>query len=115
MSQHTFVWLLFALVTIGPLVYRLIMPVPPSDAKAIEVFLRNRDQVLVNVRKIWIGGPSHWGGRGVYKQTGRPYRVTAQSPDGSRWTHDLAADGKDVLGNTKLKQRTNGVWCEVFQ
>ena len=102
-------------VIFGPMVYRLAMPPPPLDLRAITLFLKNRDETLLTVRKIWFGGPPRYGGRGIYTQTGRPYRVLALGKDGSRWTHELAADERDDLGNSKLQQRLSGVWTPVSQ
>lgn len=117
MISTTQIGLLLAAVVFGPMAYRMVMPTPPQDLKAIERFLKNRDQRLLNVQKLWIGGPSRWGGRVIYTQTGRPYRVIAQSSDGRNWRHDLALDGSDsdALGNPKLKQRLRGEWSDVIQ
>lgn len=115
LNPHTLIFLLFIAAIVGPMVFRMVTPMPTVDMKAIELFLKNRNEVPICVRKTWIGGPSHWGGRGLYRQTGRPYRVTAQSSDGSRWTYDLAADGKDALGNPRMNQRLGGRWSPVMQ
>jgi hypothetical protein len=110
-------WLFVAAVFFGPMAYRLITPTPPEDVKAIELFLKNRDQTLLSLRKLWIGGPSVVGARGGYKQVGRPYRVLAQGADGKRWRHDVAVDvgQRDVFGDPKLKQRVLGQWLPVIQ
>ena len=94
--------------------YRMLTPIPSGDLKVIDLFLRNHKQALGEVRRIWIGGPSKWGGIVIYEQTGRPYRVTTQSSDGSRWTHDLAVGGKDALGKSKLLERRNGASSPVI-
>lgn len=109
------VFLLLAAVVFGPMVYRVVIPPPIGDLKAIERFLKSRDEKLIKTRKLWIGGPSRWGGRGIYEQTGRPYRITALSDDGSKWIHDLAAGEKDALGNPKLMQRRRNAWSPVIQ
>jgi hypothetical protein len=94
-------------------IYRMLTPIPPEDLKAIERFLNNRNETPVTVSKRWFGGVGHWGGRGIYIQTGRPYRVLTQSADGSRRLHHLATDGKDGLGKPQLRQRVDGVWSSV--
>jgi len=104
-----------AWVCVVPLVYRMATPIPPGDLAAIERFVANRDEKLNAVRKMWMGGPARSGGRAAYIQVGRPYRVVAQSTDGLYWTHALAVDGVDVLGNPQLKQRLRGVWTPVIQ
>lgn len=106
-----------AAVFFGPMAFRMMTPTPSEDVKAIDLFLKNREQSLLSVRKLWIGGPSVWGGRSVYKQTGRPYRVLAQSADAKRWLHDVAVDvgERDVFGDPKLKQRVQGQWLPVIQ
>lgn len=110
-------WLFVAAVFVGPMAYRLLRPTPAEDVKAIELFLKNREQTLLSVRKLWIGGPSVVGGRSVYAQVGRPYRVLAQSADAKRWRHDVAVDvgQRDVFGEPKLKQRVLGQWLPVIQ
>ena len=97
------------------MVYRMLMPTPPEDLQAIQLFLKNREETLVGTQKLWIGGPSRWGGRGIYAQIGRPYRVLAQNADGARCSYDLAAEDRDDLGNTKLQERRQGGWSPVIQ
>ncbi len=99
----------------APMVYRMVKPIPPEDLAILERFVANRDEKLVAIRKMWIGGPGRSAGRAFYVQTGRLYRIVAQSSDGSHWTHVLAVDGTDVLGNRQLKQHLNGVWSPVIQ
>ncbi len=95
--------------------YRMAMPTPAKDLAAVELFLKNRDEKLISIKKMWVGGPARSGGRAIYVQTGRPYQVMAQSTDGSCWTHCLAVDGIDGLGSLQLKQRLRGVWSPVIQ
>ena len=114
MSLHSVIAVLFLSAVFGPMAYRLMTPWPAEDLKAIERFLKNRDEKLLKARKLWIGGPGSQG-LGRYTQVGRPYRVIAQSHDGSMWTHDLAIDGWDPLGNPLLKQRISNVWSSVIQ
>ncbi len=102
-------------VFFGPMAYRMVTPSPPGDLEAIGRFLKNRDEELLRARKLWIGGPGNWMLTGVYGPSGRPYRVLARSADGSNWTHDLATDGWDSLGNPMLKQRLQNVWSPVIQ
>lgn len=100
-----------------PMVYQMIAPTPSDDLLAIDLFLKNRDQKVLDVRKLWIGGPSVWEGRGVYQQTGRPYRVMARDAEGKAWRHYLAVGvgERDALGSLKVKQRVLGQWLPVIQ
>jgi hypothetical protein len=95
--------------------YRMAMPVPIADLAAITLFLRNRDETLSELQKVWVGGPWKRGGRGAPSQTGRPYKVLADGGDGVRYVHRLAADGTNSVGDVALKQRQGGVWVPVLQ
>jgi len=101
--------------TFAPMVYRLATPIPATDLQAIEVFVKDRDQTLVSLRKYRIGGPAVPGGRSIYSQVGRPYRVSARSGDGSLWNHDVAVVGTDQLGKPKLQERVSGFWSPIIQ
>jgi hypothetical protein len=107
------VMLLLGGVFLAPMAYRMVTPTPPDDLAAIRIFLKNRDETLKTVSKTWLGGP--WGGTRIPTQTGRPYRVIAETGDGSSWVHILAGDGKDLLGGAKLQQRVDGAWSPVQQ
>jgi hypothetical protein len=107
--------LLAGAVFCGPILFRLIAPTPPDDIKTITLFLGNREETPVTIRKMWVGGPARESGRSIYLQTGRPYRVTARSGDGRIWIHILAADGTDALGHPKLKQLVEWGWATVAQ
>ena len=85
-----YVAVLATVVLVVPLVHRLTTPVPPGDMDALESFLRNRDQTLLKVEKLWFGGPQG-SGRYPYFQVGRPYRVLARDSDGTVTRHILAA------------------------
>jgi hypothetical protein len=106
--------LIGATVLVASFIYRVVTPAPADDLAAIQLFLKNRDQVQVEARKTWFGRPWRRIGRAYYP-SGRPYRVIAQSNDGARWIHRLVALEKDSLGAVVLRQRINGVWFSVLQ
>jgi hypothetical protein len=88
-------------------------PAPADDLAAINRFAANRDQRLVEVRKLWFG-PWRMRGR-LPEEAGRPYSIRVVDRDGSRYVHTVTADQRDRLGNRELKQRLDGVWMPVLQ
>ena len=103
----------FVALLVGPTVWRMSRPAPSDDLAAINRFAANRDQRLVEVRKLWFGP---WRMReGLPREAGRPYRVCVLDSDGSRYAHTVTADRRDGLGNMELKQRLDGVWMPVLQ
>lgn len=112
--RELFVYVLLAAVTVGPLLFRKLTPVPPKDMQAIEVFLANRGQTFVSLRRPWFGGPWRTRTR-IPMQVGRPYRILAREPDGSQWRHTIAFDGFDGIGGPALKERVDGDWRPVLQ
>ena len=100
---------LFAAVTLGPVVYRMSVPIPPADIAAIRGHLAPISQTPDLVERLWFGGPWRMGRRLPY-QAGRPYRVTAREADGTRWVHILAADGLDGAGAPLIRERIEGIW-----
>lgn len=100
---------------VGPLIWRMLTPIPQDDGTAIELFANNRDQKVAKIRKLWLGGPPRdYNRRGWFKYT-RPYRLHAHDRDGSTYVHEVAADGRDGLGHIRLQQRQGGAWLPVRQ
>lgn len=96
----------------GPMTVRLVSPMPAADLRAIEVFVRDRNQALAEVQKIWLGGPIR---RLGFSRHPRPYRVDVIGDDGGVYIHNLAAGDQDDLGHPRLVQLSHGVWLEVVQ
>jgi hypothetical protein len=114
-SHPEVAWPLLAALIFGPVIYRVLGPPPPGDLKSIQLFLKNRDEALVSIRKLWFGGPGRVGGRAIYQQTGRPYYVVGRGRAGDI-VHRLAADGQpNALGYARLQQHVDGGWREVLQ
>jgi hypothetical protein len=113
---QAFLLLSIAALCFGPMLLRLSSPASKADQDTIALFLKNRDQTLLSLRKTWIGGPAKWGGRSVYTQYGRPYRLFVRGPDGSRWVHKVVVlDEIDGLGAHKMMQRLHDSWVPVSQ
>ena len=100
-------------VFLGPMLFRMFMPVPPADQVAIELFLKNRSETLNSLKKMWVGGPVRTGSRWPY-QSGRPYIVVADGSDAVQYTHGLAVED-NAVGGIALKQRQGGAWLGVLQ
>lgn len=97
---------------------RLVSPMPAADLRAIEVFVRDRNQALSGIRKIWFIGPSILTaplGFSRRPRKPRPYRVEVIGDDGGVYIHRLAAGDQDDLGRSRLVQLSQGVWSEVVQ
>ena len=100
---------------VGPVVWRVLAPVPQDDRTAIELFLANRGQRIAKIRKLWFGGPPRdYNRRGWFQRT-RPYRLQAHELESSTYVHTVAADGRDDLGHIKLQQRQGNAWLPVRQ
>ncbi len=124
---HVAPWpeIVFALVAIlvGTAGVRLLTPISSADRDAVELFLKNRSEELLRLRKVliwWRSGPPGWGQGAVGLVTPltppyRIYQVVAQSADGQRWTHVLAASGDDGSGRAALMQRRGGLWSPASQ
>ena len=101
-----------AAIVLGPMIYRMGSPIPPDDITAITLFLRNRSETAISIRRLVVGGPWDRQNRRPI-QRGRPYEVLAEDAGGARRLHRLAADGRDSQGAVALKRREGGAWVEV--
>ena len=100
-------------VVLGPMVRRMLVRIPPADIRILEHFLAVRNQELAELYRLWFGGP--WAIRRRYPgQVGRPYLVVGREADGSRWTHKVAFDGVDAVGEPALKEHVDGSWRPVL-
>ncbi len=123
--HNTNAWLLLVFVGLAALHFavRMILPPPPDDVKAIELFLKNREESLVRLNKmIWIGGlvgDTRWRAGSAFwgqsKSNIRGYRILARDKEGSLFVHHLAANALDRTGARVLLQRSYGVWTAVLQ
>jgi hypothetical protein len=108
------IFLVMVAVGLGLMVFRLVRPVPDGDRTAIKRFLKDREQTLVGLRKLWFAGSLSASRYEV--QPGRAYQVLARSGDGAVWRHYLGAGvGTDDVGQTKRMERSEGVWARVLQ
>jgi hypothetical protein len=92
--------------------HRQLSPPRSDDLAAIKLFLANRDQVSVRVRK-GMGGPREHGRQSVYVE--RLYKVLALDADGSHYRHVVAAVSHKHDIPLALWQRVRGVWSKVLQ
>ena len=103
------------LYLIGPLIWRMLTPIPQDDRTAIELFATNRDQKVTTIRKLWFGGPPRDYNRQGWFRRARPYRLQAHDLGGSTYVHKVAADGRDDLGHIRLQQHQGSAWMPVRQ
>jgi hypothetical protein len=92
--------------------HRLLAPPPPEDLAAITLFLANRGQTPLRMRK-GMGGPREYGKHSIYVE--RLYRVLALDAYGSRYRHVVAAASRKHDIDLVLWQRVRGVWSKVLQ
>lgn len=103
-----------------PQVVQRLGRIPPDDQAAITLFLANRDETAVIVKKeIWAGGPqgrfAHASIYGVPNR-GRFYHVLAQDAGGGRYRHELVATGSRAQCDFELRQQgAEGYWTPVRQ
>jgi hypothetical protein len=108
------IFLVMVVASLGFMAFRLVRPVPDGDRTAIEHFLKDREQTLVGLRKLWFEGSLSLSRYDV--QPSRAYQVLARSGDGAVWRHYLGArGGTDDVGQTTLMERSEGVWTRVLQ
>ena len=98
----------------GPILYRMVRPIPASDLKQVETFLRNRQERLVRLGKMLVRGPWRFGRGGPY-QIGRSYQVFASDESGALFIHRLCALDDGYSDMPKLQQLSYGVWVDVIQ
>ena len=94
--------------------------VRPEDRAAIDLFLINRDETALTVKKeICAGGPEGWlASANPYglPYRGRFYHVLAKDNDEMRYRHELAATGERAQGDlTLFQQNAEGHWTKVLQ
>jgi hypothetical protein len=94
--------------------------IPPDDQAAITLFLANRDETAVVVKKeIWASGPEgRFASANIYgvPHRGRFYHVLAQDAGGARYRHELAATGsREQFDFVLLQQGAEGFWTPVRQ
>jgi len=94
--------------------------VPTDDQAAMNLFLANRDETALEVkRNFWAGGPE--GGYGPANIYGRPsrgrfYQVVARDAEGARYRYELAVAGDRKQGDlTLFRQDPGGYWSRVLQ
>jgi hypothetical protein len=103
-----------------PRISRHLGSVPTDDQAAIDLFLANRNETAITVKKeIWAGGPEgRFASANIYglPHQGRFYHVFAQDAGGARYRHELAATGGQKQSDLALfQQGSGGFWTKVLQ
>jgi hypothetical protein len=103
-----------------PRLARTLGRIPSDDKAAIDLFLANRDEAAVTIKKeILRGGfEGRFGEANIYgvPNRGRFYAVLASDADGRRYRHTLAVAGdRGRHDSTLLQQGPEGYWTRVLQ
>ena len=103
-----------------PRISKRLGHIPPGDQAAIDLFLANRDETALELKKeIWAGGPEgRFASANIYglPHQGRFYHVVAQDADGARYRHELAVTGDRRQGDlTLFQQGSGGYWTRALQ
>ena len=103
-----------------PRISRRLGSVPTDDQAAIDLFLANRNETALTVKKeIWAGGPEgRFASANIYSlpHRGRFYHVLAQDAEGASYRHALAATGDQKQSDLALFQQDSaGFWTKILQ
>jgi hypothetical protein len=102
----------FLCLSLGSELYRQLKPISQEDVAAITLFLANRDQTPLRIRR-GVGGPRQHGKHSASRE--RLYTVLALDADGSRYRHVVAAVDHQADANFALWQRVGRAWSKVIQ